>query len=75
MTTPVDPEKPIYKTRDIAAALGVTTQFVREQVAAGLFPCAFKQKGSRYYTYRFSLNDIRRYNTDAADRVLRGTAA
>lgn len=71
-TTTIDATKPIFHTRDIADVIGCSLQYVRDQVKAKKLPCSFMQRGSKYNTYRFSLNDVRAYNADAAER-LRGT--
>lgn len=71
-TIAIDPAKPIFHTRHIADVIGCSLQYVRDQVKAKKLPCSFMQKGSKYTTYRFSLNDVHAYNPDAAER-LRGT--
>jgi len=71
----IDPEKPIFKTADIADIIGMTPQFVRDQVKAGLLRCSFQSKGSSYVTYRFSLNDVLAYDRDAAERLAKSRAA
>jgi hypothetical protein len=67
--TAIDPKKPIFQTRDIADVIGCSLQYVRDQVKAKKMPCSFQQRGSKYTTYRFSLNDVTAYNPDAAQRL------
>lgn len=71
----IDPEQPIYTTKHIAEALGVTTQFVRAQVAAGLLHATTNRKHGKKRLLRFSLNDIVRYDHEIVDRVERSRVA
>lgn len=64
-----DPEKPIFKTRDIADILGVTTNFVREQVKSGALHATTNRKHNHRTLLRFSLNDVLIYDRDAARRL------
>lgn len=65
----IDPEKPIFKTRDIADTLGVSTEYVRRQVSEGRLHATVKRLSHHRHMLRFSLNDLRSYDPDAAGRL------
>jgi hypothetical protein len=65
----LDPEKPIFNTRDIADILGVTTNFVRDQVKSGALHATTNRKHNARTLLRFSLNDVLAYDRDAARRL------
>jgi hypothetical protein len=71
----LDPDKPIFKTRDLADILGVTTNYVRDQVIAGALTATVKRKHNSRTLYRFSLNDVLTYDRDAARRLERKSAS
>lgn len=78
----LDPEKPIFKTSDIADILGVTTNFVREQTCnkprsqcdCGALHASVNKPGARRLR-RYSLNDVLAYDRDAARRLERSAAS
>lgn len=71
----LDPDKPIFKTRDLADILGVTTNFVREQVKADALHATVNRKHGRRTLLRFSLNDVLHYDRDAAARLAKSATA
>lgn len=62
-------DRPIWKTSDIAAILGVSTNFVRQQVKAGKLHATVNRKFNHRTLLRFSLADVRAYDKDAAGRL------
>lgn len=71
----LDPDKPIFTTRDLADIIGVTTNFVREQVRAGELHATTNRKHNRRTLLRFSLNDVLQYDRDAARRLEKSASA
>ena len=71
----LDPDKPIFDTRDLADILGVTTNFVREQVKSGTLLATVNRKHNHRRLLRFSLNDVLAYDRDAARRLEKSSAA
>lgn len=73
----LDPEKPIFTTRDLADILGVSTDFVCDQVTAGVLHAETNiMRSSGRRLLRFSLNDVLRYDREAARRLAgKSTAA
>jgi hypothetical protein len=68
-------DKPLFNTRDLADILGVSTNFIRQQVKDGkLHATTNIQRGSRTLL-RFSLNDVLNYDEDAADRLAENAVA
>ena len=50
-----------YSTRDIAAALGRDTRYVRREILSGRLPCARRILRDGRVTYRISLEELRAY--------------
>lgn len=71
----LDPEKPIFNTRDLADILGVTTNFVRDQVKAGALHATTNRRHNSRTLLRFSLNDVLTYDRDAARRLEKSACA
>jgi hypothetical protein len=71
----IDPTKPIFKTRDIADVLGVSTEYVRQQVRDGKLHATTNRLTHFRTVLRFSLDDIRSYDRDAATRLEKSNAA
>lgn len=69
--TELDRERPIFKTRHIAKALGMSQQFVRDQLDAGKMTAAVNRKFGNRRTIRFSWNNVNAYDSDAAQRLMR----
>lgn len=73
----LDPDKPIFNTRDIADILGVTTNFVREQTCpkgcdvsdSGHLHASTNIKRDGRRILRYSLNDVLAYDRDVARRL------
>lgn len=74
MTT-YDIERPIFKTRDLADALGVSTEYVRRQVHDGKLNASVRRLSHHRHVLRFSLSDVRAYDKDAARRLEHRVAA
>lgn len=71
----MDWDKPIFNTRDLADILGVSTNYIRQQVRdAKLRATVHIQRGPRILL-RFSLNDVLDYDRDAARRLEQTNAA
>lgn len=64
-----DPDKPIFNTRDLADIIGVSTDFIRDQVADGALHATTNIKRDGRRLIRFSLNDVLAYDRDAARRL------
>lgn len=73
MVKPPDPQKPMFTTRHLADILGVSTNFIREQVSEGALHATtnIARRGRR--VLRFSLNDVLAYDREAARRLECGT--
>lgn len=71
-----DPDKPIFNTRDLADILGVSTNFIRQQTdCRALHATVNKLLSSGRRLRRYSLNDVRTYDADAAARLARQKSA
>jgi hypothetical protein len=71
----LDPDKPIFNTRDLADILGVTTNFVREQVKAEALRASVNRKFGSRTLLRFSLNDVLAYDREAGHRLQKSATA
>lgn len=69
--TELDRDRPIFKTRHLAKALGMSQQFVRDQLDAKKITAVVNRKFGNRRTIRFSWNNVHTYDSDAADRLLR----
>jgi hypothetical protein len=71
----IDPTKPIFKTRDIADILGVSTEYVRQQVHEGKLHATTMRLSHHRTVFRFTIGDVRDYDADAARRLEESWAA
>ena len=62
-------QRPVFTTRDIADILGVSTNFIRQQVKAGKLHATVNRRFNRRTLLRFSIADVRAYDHDAAERL------
>ncbi len=65
----IDPRTPVYRTKDIAQALGVTQEYVRQQVRDGKLHATVERLSRLRRVYRFSLNDVVAYDADLGSRL------
>jgi hypothetical protein len=72
MTT-LDLEKPIFKTSDLAAVMGVSTEYIRRQVHDGKLHATTRRLSHHRHVLRFTLADVRAYDRDVAARLERFT--
>lgn len=71
----IDPEQPMFTTRHIADAMGVSTEFVRRQVHEGKLHATTHRLSHHRMLLRFSLKDVSAYDPDVAARLERSIAA
>lgn len=65
----------MFTTRDIADIMGVSTEFIRKQVHEGKLRATVKRLSHQRTLLRFSIEDVRAYDADAAHRLAKSLAA
>jgi hypothetical protein len=63
----------MFKTSDIAAVMGVSTEYIRRQVLDGKLHATTRRLSHHRHVLRFSLADVRAYDKDVAARLECGT--